>query len=248
MISGKSVICVSNTSDALSPEASKTPGARKIVSPSAYLRAIDLAGGVPLLTSECCVSEMAELCDGLLLTGGEDINPALMNEKPLNSSVKWDDIRDDFEMRLFSAFMEKGKPVFGICRGSQVINVAMGGSLYQDLVEQLGYVHMNAEIRHGVRAEKGSLLERLFGESFNVNSTHHQAVKDLAPGLVCTARSVEGIVEGFEHQSLPVFATQFHPERLTNIMWDSRTPDFAPLFKYFVDLCALRAAEKGSEA
>ena len=212
------------------------------------MRAIDLAGGVPLLTAECCVSEMAELCDGLLLTGGEDINPALMNEKPLNSSVKWDDIRDDFEMRLFSAFMEKGKPVFGICRGSQVINVAMGGSLYQDLVEQLGYVHMNTKIRHGVRAEKGSLLERLFGESFNVNSTHHQAVKDLAPGLVCTARSVEGIVEGFEHKSLPVFATQFHPERLTNIMWDSRTPDFAPLFKYFVDLCALRAAEKGSEA
>ena len=79
MISGKSVICVSNTSDALSPEASKVPGSRKIVSPSAYLRAIDLAGGVPLLTSECCVSEMAELCDGLLLTGGEDINPALMN-------------------------------------------------------------------------------------------------------------------------------------------------------------------------
>jgi len=183
------------------------------------------------------VEELAELCDGLLLSGGEDINPKWLGEEKLNDSVRYDDIRDEYEMALFKAFYAKKKPIFGICRGFQFINVAMGGGLYQDLVEQCGFVHMNREIRHPLRTKEGSLLYRLFGENFRVNSTHHQAVRGLAEGLIETAWSVEGIVEGFEHESLPIFGTQFHPERLTNIMWDDRTPDFAPLFKYFIDLC-----------
>lgn len=264
MIMNKPLICVSNTSDALSGAndalnkllsaagmatpgnfdgtggSSRPTGQRKIISPSAYLRAIDLAGGVPLLTAECCVEEMAELCDGLLLTGGEDINPKLLGEERLNASVKWDDARDEFEMKLFKAFLDKNKPIFGICRGFQVINVALGGGLYQDLVEQRGLVHMNTEIRHPITTKEGSLLYRLFGESFRVNSTHHQAVRELGEGLEATAWSVEGICEGFEHGSKPIFGTQFHPERLTNIMWDDRTPDFAPLFEHFTALCAGR--------
>ena len=112
----------------------------------------------------------------------------------------------------------------------------MGGTLYQDLVEQKGWVHFNAQIRHEVYAEEGSVLYRLFGPKFRTNSTHHQAVKDLAPGFHVTARSVEGIVEAYEHDTLPILATQFHPERLTGILWDDRTPDFRPWFEYFVEL------------
>lgn len=245
MILGKPIICVTNTSDALATFGDgagdknvRTLGQRKIVSPSAYPRAIELAGGVPLLTCEGCVEEMAELCDGLLLTGGEDINPKLMGEEKLNDSVKWDDIRDAYELELFKAFRKRGKPIFGICRGFQVINVAMGGDLYQDLVEQMGLVHMNIDIRHGITVKQDSLLDRLFGQSFRVNSTHHQAVRQLGQGLVPTAWSVEGLCEAFEHGTEPIFGTQFHPERLTNLLWDERTPDFAPLFQHFVKLCA----------
>jgi len=244
VICGKPVICVTNTSDALATFGDgagdknvRSLGQRKIVSPSAYPRAIERAGGVPLLTSECCVEEMAELCDGLLLTGGEDLNPKLMGEEKLNASVRWDDIRDEFELALFKAFVQRGKPIFGICRGFQVINVALNGDLYQDLVEQMGLVHMNIDIRHNITTKEGSLLRRLFGESFRVNSTHHQAVRKLGEGLEGTAWSVEGICEAYEHTSMPIFGTQFHPERLTNIMWDERTPDFAPLFEHFIKLC-----------
>ena len=109
-------------------------------------------------------------------------------------------------------------------------------NVLNDLVEQKGWVHFNAQIRHEVYAEEGSVLYRLFGPKFRTNSTHHQAVKDLAPGFHVTARSVEGIVEAYEHDTLPILATQFHPERLTGILWDDRTPDFRPWFEYFVEL------------
>ena len=144
--------------------------------------------------------------------------------------------RTAFEKPLFQAFLDRGKPILGICRGCQFINAVMGGTLYQDLVEQKGWVHFNTQIRHEVYAEEGSVLYRLFGPKFRTNSTHHQAVKDLAPGFHVTARSVEGIVEAYEHDTLPILATQFHPERLTGILWDDRTPDFRPWFEYFVEL------------
>ena len=132
--------------------------------------------------------------------------------------------------------MKRGKPILGICRGSQLINVCMGGTLWQDLLEQKGWVHMNGQIRHDVYAEEGSILYNIFGKQFKTNSTHHQAVKDLAPGFHVTARSIEGIVEAYEHDTLPIYATQFHPERLTGILWDDRTPDYKPWFEHFVNL------------
>lgn len=204
---------------------------------NAYTDALFRAGGVPLLTCGLCAEEMAQLCDGLLLSGGADLDPVLYGEEILNDTVKIKPERDAFELELFRAFCERGKPVFGICRGCQVINVALGGTLYQDLVEQKGLVHFDVQLRHRVHAEEGSVLWKCFGETFFTNSTHHQSVKDIAPGLRVTARSAEGIVEAFEHESLPVFATQFHPERLTGELWDERTPDFAPLFDYFIGLC-----------
>lgn len=202
-----------------------------------YTDAVWAAGGLPLPTCGVCAEEMAELCDGLVLTGGVDLDPVLYGEEILNDTVKIKPERDTFDLALFRAFWERGKPILGICRGCQVINVALGGTLYQDLVEQKGLVHYDPELRHEVRAEEDSVLSRLFGERFFVNSTHHQAVKDVAPGLRITARSEEGIVEAFEHESLPIFATQFHPERLTGELWDDRTPDFAPIFSYFINLC-----------
>ena len=233
MINGKPLICISPSG--MQPMASDARG-REWLMQNVYTNAVSRAGGVPIVAAERCAEELAELCDGLLVSGGADLDPAMYGEEILNDSVKIQPDRDALEKPLLEAFLKRGKPIFGICRGCQLINVVMGGSLYQDLLEQKGWIHFHLQMRHDVYVEEDSILGRLFGRQFKVNSTHHQSVKELAPGFRVTARSVEGIVEAFEHETLPIFATQFHPERLTGDLWDDRTADFAPLFAYFIDL------------
>ncbi|MDD7310952.1 MAG: gamma-glutamyl-gamma-aminobutyrate hydrolase family protein, partial [Clostridia bacterium] len=232
MLNGKPLICISSDMKKMESDP------RRLITETyqTYSDAVFYAGGIPMITCGRCAEEMADLCDGLLITGGPDLEPEVYGEQPLNDTVKPMPERTAFEKPLFQAFLDRGKPILGICRGCQFINAVMGGTLYQDLVEQKGWVHFNAQIRHEVYAEEGSVLYRLFGPKFRTNSTHHQAVKDLAPGFHVTARSVEGIVEAYEHDTLPILATQFHPERLTGILWDDRTPDFRPWFEYFVEL------------
>ena len=232
MFNGKPLICISSDMKKMESDP------RRLITETyqTYSDAVFYAGGIPMITCGRCAEEMADLCDGLLITGGPDLEPEVYGEQPLNDTVKPMPERTAFEKPLFQAFLDRGKPILGICRGCQFINAVMGGTLYQDLVEQKGWVHFNAQLRHEVYAEEGSVLYRLFGPKFRTNSTHHQAVKDLAPGFHVTARSVEGIVEAYEHDTLPILATQFHPERLTGILWDDRTPDFRPWFEYFVEL------------
>ena len=232
MLNGKPLICISSDMKKMESDP------RRLITETyqTYSDAVFYAGGIPMITCGRCAEEMADLCDGLLITGGPDLEPEVYGEQPLNDTVKPMPERTAFEKPLFQAFLDRGKPILGICRGCQFIYAVMGGTLYQDLVEQKGWVHFNAQIRHEVYAEEGSVLYRLFGPKFRTNSTHHQAVKDLAPGFHVTARSVEGIVEAYEHDTLPILATQFHPERLTGILWDDRTPDFRPWFEYFVEL------------
>lgn len=233
MISGKPVICISSDSNNREKHGAEP---RQHYCPAAYSRAVAAAGGVPVLAPEQCVAEMEQLCDALLLSGGDDVCPELYGEEILNGTVCTDPKRTAYEVPLMKAFLDAGKPILCICRGFQIANCVLGGNLYQDLVAQCGYVHMNTDIRHEVTAEPGSVLYRLFGERFRVNSTHHQAVRTLGRGLHVTARSVEGLIEAYEHDSLPIWGTQFHPERLTGIAWDERTPDFAPYFKAFIDM------------
>ena len=229
----KPLICISNASNhnaKLSPNAT-----RQIVLSRAYADAIAAAGGVPVVTAEHCPEELSKLCDGLVLSGGEDIEPELFGETILNDTVVLDTERSEFEIPLIRAFMAEGKPILAICRGSQILSCLLGGDLWQDLAEQKNLCHMDKNLRHEVDCAEGSLLHRLFGGRFKVNSTHHQAVRTVAPGFWVTARSDEGIVEAFEHESLPIWATQFHPERLTGTWSDGRTQDFAPLFEFFVE-------------
>lgn len=217
---------------------------RSLQLPSSYPRAVDLAGGVPAMLCETSPELAAKLYDGLLLSGGGDIDPSYFGETILNDTVHCDPIRDAFEMALVRAFVAEGKPIMGVCRGEQVIAVAMGGSLYQDLPEQLGFIHFDVKLRHYVKTEEGSVLRRLFGERFRVNSTHHQAVRSLPEGFAVTARSTEGIIEAYEHKTLPILATQFHPERLTAREDNTVTPDFLPLFEHFVGLCRKSAQSR----
>lgn len=237
------VICVTCDSNANSGYS----GGRHLDSPSTYSRALAYAGAVPVAALEYCPEELAGLCDGLLLTGGVDIEPSLYGEEVLNHTVITDPSRTSYELCLTRAFLQKKKPILAICRGFQLLNCILGGTLYQDLVEQLGYVHNHPDIRHGVTTLRGSVLYRYFGCDFKTNSTHHQAVRKLGNGLYATAYSAEGIIEAYEHEELPILGTQFHPECLTNLMWDGRTPDFAPYFKYFIGLCRPSSAPDYSE-
>ena len=222
----KPLICITTNSNM------ETPRSYNIS--SAYTEAIAKAGGIPIVTSECCAAEMAELCDGLLLSGGPDMNPVHYGEEVLNDTVVIDGGRDQFEIELAKEFLKRRKPILTICRGFQLLNVVMGGDLWQDLPSQLGFIHSDGKLRHPLYTEPDSVLRSLYGEEFRVNSTHHQAVRRIAPGLKVTAYSTEKIIEAYEGVELPIWGTQFHPERLTGSFWDDRTPDMAKWFAFFI--------------
>lgn len=169
--------------------------------------------------------------DGLLLPGGWDVDPALYGEKADPKTGPVDRELDDTELRLFAQARDRGLPVMGICRGQQVINVAMGGSLLQHLegheVRSFGRSHL----AHTIDVDPSSELGRAAGEhKIRVNSLHHQAIGTLAAGLVPTARDADGTVEGIETSDGLIVAVQCHPEELS-----SDLPWARNLFERFVD-------------
>lgn len=177
-------------------------------------------------------------CAGLLLCGGGDLDPALFGQEPCGSHPP-DPIRDRAELALFQAFFQAGKPIFGICRGMQVINVALGGALIQDLPPEAAPFHGGAEhdLIHPIRTAEDSLLRRLYGPVCMVNSWHHQAVGRLGAGLRASAWAESGFAEALEHTSLPVLGVQFHPERLSFRHRRGDAVDGAPLLLHFMALC-----------
>lgn len=192
-----------------------------------YLEAVSAAGGIPLvlpLTDDLSdTAALARLCDGFLFTGGPDVHPMLYHEETMRYCGAIDEKRDAFEIQLLHEANRLDKPVFGICRGIQLINVALGGSLYQDIAEQAGSMPIAHSQEppfdvavHSVSVEPESPLGRILGKSgLMVNSMHHQAVKDLAPSLKCAARSKDGLAECVYLPGKRFFlAVQWHPEYL----------------------------------
>ena len=176
-----------------------------------YIRAVERAGGIPV-PGVC--PEPDSGCDALVLCGGGDLDPALFGQEDRGSHPPNRE-RDRAELMLSEAYLTWGKPVLGICRGMQVLNVFLGGTLIQDLRPDWRALHQGEEdVYHIVQCRPGSLLERLLGPSPVVNSAHHQAVDRLGSGLLPTAWSPDGVVEGLEHTNLPLVGVQFHPERL----------------------------------
>lgn len=179
------------------------------------------ADGV-LHRSNMRLRDYARELDGLVLQGGSDVSPATYGEEPLAPEWAGDRMRDDYEIELFNEFVEAGKPVLGVCRGLQLVNVALGGTLYQDLPTQVGAAttHRDRELYdgncHEVRIEAGSGLSRLYPDvqSACVNSLHHQAVRKLGRDLVIEARSVaDDVVEAIRMKGRSyVFGVQWHPE------------------------------------
>ncbi|MBO4914750.1 MAG: gamma-glutamyl-gamma-aminobutyrate hydrolase family protein [Oscillospiraceae bacterium] len=155
--------------------------------------------------------EDIESCGALLLPGGEDIHPRFY-AREVSGAIKMDEARDEFELSAFRRFMERGRPILGICRGEQLINVALGGTLIQNM-DGHGKLPDDSDSTHGVRTDDVELIS-LFGGRFTVNSAHHQAIERLGEGLRAVAWAEDGTVEAIRHVSAPVFGVQWHPERL----------------------------------
>ena len=194
-----------------------------------YRHAVDAAGAEPV-NLPAGTADLPEV-DGLLLPGGWDVDPARYGEAPDPKLGRIDKELDDTELRLFAQARDRGLPVLGICRGQQVINVAMGGSLIQHLDGHEVRAYGRSHLAHAIEVDPGSELGRAAGEDeIRVNSLHHQAIDKLAPGLTQTARDDEGTVEGVETSDGLIVAVQCHPEELTtDLPWAKR------LFERFVD-------------
>lgn len=188
------------------------------------------------------LADYARALDGLVLQGGSDVSPSTYGEEPLAPEWAGDRLRDVYEIELVHEFIEAGKPVLGICRGAQLINVAFGGTLYQDIRTQLteSGAHVTDAYerhRHEVRFEPGSGLARLYGgvERPAVSSIHHQSIKALGRGLRVEAWSEpDGIVEAIRGNGKSfVFAVQWHPE--FHYPGDRSTLDSAPILEEFLE-------------
>jgi putative glutamine amidotransferase len=200
----------------------------------AYVNALHQAGAAVVLLPpgpiEILVA-LLERLDGVLLPGGADVHPIWYGEEPRSCLGRVDEDLDALEVPLVRAAVERGLPVMGICRGHQVVNVALGGSLWQDIrangasnVEHATPPEVGRDaLVHPVRIEPNSWLHRAVGEiEVEVNSFHHQAVRRVAPGLVVNATSPDGIVEGLESKDGLILTVQCHPEELISQEWARR--------------------------
>ncbi len=197
------------------------PGRERVALNAAYARACIAAGLTPLVVPSLIAPESAAdviaAVDGLMLTGGEDLDPGHYGEPRHPRLEETDAARDAVELALYRAARDRRLPILAICRGIQLVNVAEGGTLYQDLPSQhpSSVAHAGTNARHGLRVEPGSLLERVAGHPASVNSRHHQAVKNLARALRAVAWAEDGIiesVEGHDEATGWLLAVQWHPE------------------------------------
>jgi putative glutamine amidotransferase len=207
-----------------------------------YGSAIAAAGGLPIqLTRDAPVSEMIERLDGLVLTGGADVDPGFYDQAPGTHVTHTEPERDEFELALLRAALDAKVPVLAVCRGLQLLNVALGGSLKQHVDKSEGDGHPNFEVHratmcHPIAIVSGSLTHGLYGGSHNVNSLHHQTIDRLGSDLVVTARSPDSEIEAVELPGHPVLAVQWHPEAQAG-------PD--PSFAWLVSDARVRSTRNG---
>lgn len=190
-----------------------------------YVDSVVQNDGIPLIipfnADDEVISAQLDQVEALILSGGHDVDPRRYNEQPLGKLGQTWPARDHFDTLLLKLAEEKQIPVLGICRGLQIINVAHGGSLYQDLSyrKELTLKHSQDHTpdlpTHGMKVEADSRLAKILGQTeFDVNSFHHQIIKDVAPDLRAVATSPDGVVEALESENEDLIAVQWHPEML----------------------------------
>lgn len=214
-----------------------------------YVNAIVEAGGMPvifpILKDVSDLDPYLDLVDGVLFTGGEDVSSLVFGEDPIREANVIDYERDRMELTLFKRAYERGIPIFGVCRGLQLANIALGGTIYQDIYKQvpncIGHysTHIVEEGYHNISLVKDSILYDIFKkDKISVNSIHHQAIKDLGKNLKVTATSSDGIIEAIESTNDNLLiGVQFHPEALLK-----EHKEFVKLFSYFIENCQSKSA------
>lgn len=211
-----------------------------------YISAVEKSGALPLILpivdDEENIRDLVLSCDGIILSGGYDVDPSYWGEEISPKLERIFPRRDAFELKLIQYAREYQKPILGICRGHQILNVAFGGSLYQDLSfapnleKRIQHVQTAKyfEATHSIQMEEESFLYSIFGKSTRVNSYHHLAVKELGKDLKVTAISSDGIVEGIEYtgENNFIVGLQFHPE-----MMHRHHEKALEIFKEFIKKC-----------
>jgi len=207
-----------------------------------YINAVIRAGAMPILlpltNNKKVIDEVFQLVDGIIFSGGADVNPSCYGEEILSTCGKPDALRDEMELYMINRAIREQKPFIAICRGCQVFNVAMGGTVYQDIHTQLeGAINHPCfltprERVHDVFIEKNTKIYEIFGkESVCVNSCHHQGIKKLGDGLIVSAKSADGLVEGIELPNHPcAIGFQWHPEALEELFDEEKS-----VFNYFIN-------------
>lgn len=199
-----------------------------------YKNAVEGCGGQCLFSRDPADEP---LCAGLILPGGGDVDPALYGRENRGSEAPDRDL-DLRELAALRAFTAAGKPVLAICRGHQLVNVAFGGTLIQDLPTAADHRRdpLSGDKVHPVTAESG-FLRQLYGERFWVNSSHHQGLEQIAPGFSVAALAADGVVEAMEDPARRIYCTQFHPERMCFAKRREDTVDGQAIFRFFLSLC-----------
>ena len=220
-----------------------------------YIRVLDRVGLTPVLVTPAHepddVRALIEASAGLVLSGGEDVEPARYGEEPIPELGEVNPTRDAMEFCALDAALEQRIPVLGICRGMQLINVHFGGSLFQDLAAQRREVLQHyqsapwGQHHHTVKCSEGSRLHEILGECvpLEINSFHHQAVKEIGPRLRCTAEAEDGLIEGIESLDHDwVVGVQWHPER-----HEANTPNSDPNIR-IMEAFAAQVRSEAAEA
>ena len=209
-----------------------------------YVDSVVRAGGVPFIMPICedenIIKKMIENVDGVIMTGGVDIHPFRFNEEPNPKIGEISKERDDFDFLIMKHAFEKNKPIFGICRGIQLINVFFGGTLIQDINSQknTNILHSQTAPRdiatHKIKIKKDSVIFDIFGKSAEVNSFHHQAIGKLSKDFKITSAANDGIIESIEFKKKDRFilGVQWHPECMTE-----KDEKMQNIFSMFVDIC-----------
>lgn len=227
---------------------SEEPAGGRLFLNRSYAAAVAGAGGIPFLLPalEGLEADFLKRIDGILLSGGGDVDPHLFGEEPLEVTGEISPGRDAFEINITRIALAEGQPVLGVCRGIQVLNIAAGGSVCQDIssVTESPLKHSQLAPRwyptHGLAILPDSRLSDVIGGvSVRVNSFHHQAVNRVAGGFIVNARSPDGVIEGIEAEKGYAVGVQFHPEDMYE-----RDRRFLNIFRSLVEAAASRGAQE----
>jgi putative glutamine amidotransferase len=207
-----------------------------------YPEVVARAGGLPVhLPRESDPRDLVSRLDGLIVAGGQDVDPRSYGRQPTPTNSRLDPGRDGFELGLVHAALSLEVPLLGICRGAQLMNVALGGTLVEDLVSVQEVEHTLVlyppEARvHEVVCAPGSLVHELYGERLHVNSFHHQGIADLGRGIATSGVATDGTIEAIEVEAAAAVGVQWHPEMLPG--------DADPIFAWLVDRSGRNEAEQ----